>query len=704
MTKDQDIDATGTLPEGEELSRFVAQRRTRAGIWQQFFAIALILSILVLTLLLYNIIDGGFGYVALQNNIPPAALALGAEEKSLLSAPNLTSSEDDEVLANGVIGDPNAIGFFGYAYYQEHAEELKLVSVDGVTPNAETLDANQYPLARPLYIYSTANVLQEKPQVAGFVDYYLKNVNQQILDVGYFPASQATLDEGATALQAAIAGKTATGESGDISIAGSSTVFPLTQRMANGFRDTGFDGQFTIDNIGTSAGFALFCTGAGVDIANASRAINQSEAELCRQQLRTPIALRVGADAVAIVVNKENSFLSNITREELRKVFSGVSNWSEVNSAWPNQPIVRFVPGADSGTLDFFVESLFPTQLADLPKETLVQILQENLSKGLIRRFERDQPFAERSQENILALVQERVVEPKVVATWSLTDSLLRRGNIYAETAEKFPAATLEWRSWLTGSFITSPQNADATITGVRTAILGSLWVVLITLLFALPIGVGAAIYLEEYAADNWLNRLIKTNIDNLAGVPSIIYGMLGLAFFVRALEPLTSGTLVGVADPTTSNGRTILSAALTLALLVLPLIIINAQEAIRAVPKSLRDAGFGLGATKWQTIWAHVLPSALPGILTGNILAISRALGETAPLVVVGASTFITVDPTNPFSKFTTLPVQIYQWTARPQDEFRNIAAAAIIVLMLLLLSLNASAVIMRNRFSQKV
>ncbi len=172
----------------------------------------------------------------------------------------------------------------------------------------------------------------------------------------------------------------------------------------------------------------------------------------------------------------------------------------------------------------------------------------------------------------------------------------------------------------------------------------------------------------------------------------------------MRALEPLTSGTLFGLTDPTTANGRTILSAGMTLGLLILPLIIINAQEAIRAVPSSLRQASYGLGATKWQTIWNHVLPNALPGILTGAILAISRAIGETAPLVVVGASTFITVDPDGPFSKFTTLPIQIYQWTARPQDVFRNLAAAAILVLLVLLLTLNASAVLLRNRYSRRL
>jgi phosphate transport system permease protein len=238
---------------------------------------------------------------------------------------------------------------------------------------------------------------------------------------------------------------------------------------------------------------------------------------------------------------------------------------------------------------------------------------------------------------------------------------------------------------------------------GVRTAIFGSLWIVAITILFSFPIGVGAAIYLEEYAhKERFLNRLIQTNINNLAGVPSIIYGMLGLAIFVRILEVFTSGAFLGVGDQSTANGRTIISAALTLGLLILPLIIINGQEAIRAVPNSLRQAGFGLGATHWQVIWHHVLPSAMPGILTGTILAVSRAIGETAPLVVVGASTFIALDPSGPFSKFTVLPIQIYQWTSRPQDEFRNLAAAAILVLLILLLTLNASAVLLRNQFNR--
>ena len=340
----------------------------------------------------------------------------------------------------------------------------------------------------------------------------------------------------------------------------------------------------------------------------------------------------------------------------------------------------------------------------DLPKEELIRILQENISTGLFRRFESEQSFETRTREDVYGLILERVLDLKILKTWSLTDSLFKKADIDALVAEKYPRAELEFTSWVNSKFVTAPQSSNPVQAGVRTAILGSLWTILITILIAFPLGVGAAIYLEEYAANNWLNHAIQTNINNLAGVPSIIYGILGLAIFVRALQVFTSGAAFGVTDPTTANGRTILSAGLTLALLVLPLIIINGQEAIRAVSNSLRQASYGLGATKWQTVWHHVLPNAIPGILTGTILAISRAIGETAPLVVVGAATFLNFDPDGPFSKFTTLPIQIYQWTSRAQDEYRNLAAGAIVVLLVLLLSLNATAVLLRNRFSRKI
>ncbi len=372
------------------------------------------------------------------------------------------------------------------------------------------------------------------------------------------------------------------------------------------------------------------------------------------------------------------------------------------------------------------------TALGDLTKEDLVALLEAGISTNLGRRFEREQRFfgdrmvfedlyvlndlcmagdppppacylPARSHSQVEALVVERVVEPTIVGTWSFFSSVFNRDDVEAYAAEKYPGAELEFRSWLSWDFVVNPQSPEPAIAGIRTALLGSLWVVLITLAFSFPIGVGAAIYLEEYARENRLTAILQTNINNLAGVPSIIYGMLGLAIFVRTLEAITSGSFLGTGGEATANGRTIVSAGLTLGLLILPIIIINAQEAIRAVPGSLRQAGMALGSTRWQTVRSHVLPNALPGILTGTILAVARALGETAPLVVVGASTFITTDPSGPFSKFTVLPIQIYQWTSRPQDEFRNIAAAAILVLLVLLLTLNTAAVILRNKYSRR-
>lgn len=341
--------------------------------------------------------------------------------------------------------------------------------------------------------------------------------------------------------------------------------------------------------------------------------------------------------------------------------------------------------------------------LEQLPQETLVTVLKQNVSAGLVARFESEVPLAQRSASEILDLIQEYVIEPQIEETWNLYDSMIHRAEIEAEIAGEHPDAEMQFRSWLSPDFIASQQSSHPEVAGVRTAIFGSLWTILIAIFFSLPVGVAASIYLQEYARDNFINRFIQTNINNLAGVPSIIYGILGLAIFVRAFGDFTSGVAFGAADPATANGRTILSAGLTLGILVLPVIIINAQEAIKAVPNSLREAGFGLGATRWQTVWAHVLPNSLPGIMTGSILAVSRAIGETAPLIVIGASTFIQMDPSGPFSKFTTLPAQIFQWTVRPQGAFHNIAAAASLVLLLMLLALNATAIMLRNRFSRR-
>ena len=344
--------------------------------------------------------------------------------------------------------------------------------------------------------------------------------------------------------------------------------------------------------------------------------------------------------------------------------------------------------------------------LDKLPQEEYIRILEENLTKGRLRTLNKEKPLNERSPSELYDLVIEEVVEPKISKTWNLYYSLFHKNEIENYVKDNLPDSELEFRSWFNKLFITSPQSSDALYAGIRTAILGSLWIISIAMLVAFPMGIGAAIYLEEYAKgkESLINRIIQVNINNLAGVPSIIYGILGLAVFVRALEPLTSGSMFGAIDPTTANGRTIFAAGLTMALLILPVIIINAQEAIKAVPNSLREASYGLGGTKWQTVWHHVLPNAIPGILTGTILAMSRVIGETAPLIVIGASTYIIYDPTGIFSKFTTLPIQIYQWTSRPQAEFRNIAAAAIITLLIILLSVNALAIFLRNRYSGRL
>jgi len=223
---------------------------------------------------------------------------------------------------------------------------------------------------------------------------------------------------------------------------------------------------------------------------------------------------------------------------------------------------------------------------------------------------------------------------------------------------------------------------------GAQSAITGTLWVVGLCACFCIPVGIGAAIYLEEYADQHrWHSKLIELNIQNLAAVPSIVYGILGLGFIVRGL----------------GFGQTVLAAALTLSLLVLPTMIIAAREAIRAVPGSIRQAALALGATRWQMIRHQVLPAAVPGIATGAILALSRAIGEAAPLVLIGGLTFITFNPTGPNSSFTVLPIQIFNWISRPQDEFRVLAAAAIVVLLVILLGMNAIAIYLRNRYRRE-
>lgn len=240
---------------------------------------------------------------------------------------------------------------------------------------------------------------------------------------------------------------------------------------------------------------------------------------------------------------------------------------------------------------------------------------------------------------------------------------------------------------WLDWQFLTSFPSRFPEESGILSALVGSLYVIGLTALFALPLGVGAAVYLEEYAPKSRLTSLLNINIANLAGTPSIVYGLLGLGLFVNGLR----------------LGKSVLAGALTLTLLVLPLTIIAAREAIRAVPDSIRQAAYAVGATRWQVIRYHVLPYAAPGILTGLILAISRAIGETAPLIMLGALQYVPFLPNSLLDYFTVLPIQIFNWISRPQREFHEVAAAGIIVLLIVLLVLNAAAILLRNRYQRR-
>ncbi|MEO0430230.1 MAG: phosphate ABC transporter permease PstA [Cyanobacteria bacterium J06656_5] len=292
-------------------------------------------------------------------------------------------------------------------------------------------------------------------------------------------------------------------------------------------------------------------------------------------------------------------------------------------------------------------------------KEGVVGSFDQNLSG----RYNRDKIFA--------AAAWSATVVSVVVLAWLLFTILKDGlGTINFNFFSAFPSR--------------KPEQA-----GIKPAFFGTLWLMMVVAATSFPIGVGAAIYLEEFADDNWFTRLVEINIGNLAGVPSIIYGLLGLAVFKRIMEPIT-------------GGNSVLSGGLTLSLLILPVIIVATREALRAVPTSMRLAGFALGANRWQVVWSHVLPSAMPGVLTGVILALSRAIGETAPLIAIGAVAFIRSTPSSLQSPFTAMPIQIYNWVGRPQAEFHQIAASGIIVLMVMLLFMNAIAIYFRNRFQQ--
>jgi len=277
-------------------------------------------------------------------------------------------------------------------------------------------------------------------------------------------------------------------------------------------------------------------------------------------------------------------------------------------------------------------------------------------------------------------------------------------------------------KDWLSPTLITEFPSRFPEKAGLKSALAGSVVIVILTALFSFPVGVGAAIYLEEYAPDNLVTNFIQINISNLAGVPSIVYGMLGLVVFVRMFNLFAADGPIPTLLNVTFEGRvwelplpivgwiirlpferSLLAGGLTMSLLILPIMIITSREAIRAVPYTIREAAFGLGATRWQVVRHQILPVAMPGILTGTILALSRTIGETAPLIIMGAFTYIAFLPDSIFARFTALPIQIFNWVSLPQKEFQDLAAAGIIILLVLLLSMNGLAIYLRNRLEVK-
>lgn len=329
-----------------------------------------------------------------------------------------------------------------------------------------------------------------------------------------------------------------------------------------------------------------------------------------------------------------------------------------------------------------------PQEIQSYDEAGLADLLREYATAGIVRRYEQEAPLQELPRRRLRDLVERHVFQPTVVETWSLSESLFGTASIRAALAE-VPQADLRFRAWVRLDFLTRPVDRDPLETGIRTALLGTVWIVLLSLLIAFPIGVATAVFLTEYDRGGWFSRFVRSNIETMASVPSIIYGILGLTLFVRALGPVTSGALFGV-DGAGAIGRTVLSAGLTLAILVLPSIVINSRDILEQVPRSYREACYAVGASRSAVVLRRVLPAVMGRLITVLFLGISRVIGETTPLLVVGAAAFISVDPENIFSRFTALPVQVFNWSARPGEEYQRLAAAAIIVLLALSTAIN--------------
>ena len=335
-SKMNNLNQTSMYPEGSELKKQVSSRQQRGFMWQISFIIATMVGIVALVALLYNIINSSFGYVAVQNTTDPEAVVMTMHENKILNATNVNSSENDIQLANRTASSPYAVAFFGYSYYQRKTDKLRVLTIDGMNPSVESVESGEYFMARPLYFYASESAIHEKPQVQNFVRYYLDNVNNVISDVGYFATSDEVIANSLAQLDAFdAAGAEATDES--ILISGSSTVFPLSREIIKQYEDSGASAEIELSSTGSKAGIAQFCNSGSIDIANASRAMNRAEQEICRKSRITPLEFRVGTDAIAVVVSQKNEFVDELTLDELRTLFTTAVNWSDVRVGWPDE-------------------------------------------------------------------------------------------------------------------------------------------------------------------------------------------------------------------------------------------------------------------------------------------------------------------------------------------------------------------------------
>ena len=557
-------------PVDEELQKFIDYRKRSGTIWRGVFLMSLFVAILVLIVLMLNIINDAFGLVALENEVDPHSLVTGYQENTMVSMPNTFASTNHAALAAVIQQNETGIGFVGHAHYQAKADDLRLIAVDGQFPTAETVADGSYPFVRPLYVYTALDTLQSDPAVAAYFRFYLENANSNGGELGYFPADETLMADQIILIDTLTGGpQSLDSVGGNLALSGSSSLYPLSRQMLLDFRQAGFGGDIGIDQIGSAAGIAAFCRG-DIQVLNASRPMTVAEAATCQRNRVNPVEIAVGLDALAIVSHPSLEFLESVSLNELGQIFAAMNYWDEIDPSYPVEPIVRAVPGAGSGSLELLSGRMFSdTGLENLSGAAYAEIIRENLSRGRGRALERDQRFlaegfifdsqtafngacasaepptgcaqSARDRDNLFDVIEQEIIVPQVQQTWPLYDSIFNRQAIVAEASRKYPDAIVEFKSWLNPDFLVNPQSSEAELAGVRTAIWGTVMVVATTFLFSFPVGVGAAIYLEEYAdSTKWYNKIIQTNISNLAGVPSIIYGMLGLTVFVRLLLPLT--------------------------------------------------------------------------------------------------------------------------------------------------------------------